>query len=650
MVPRSYWLPVVGAGIVALLAGCPGGSDQQGGGDTGADAASATGTHALTGAEREEFYHLTEGSEVIPLNWVRALRDSSTGRPFLENPERFGLIADSVNEYRLPVGVTAGETVDTRFLGVQMLGFNCAACHVNEVTYRGSRVRIDGGPSRFDADGFKASLAGNIRYTIRHPKALLRFIHDLSKLPPPAGGPETLRLPRTREPGSAEALRSLADDTVAPHEEAFLAALGEELRADSVRFPAVDLETVPFDSTHPAHQQLRARYSHEEGGRAESRFRESLDARESEALRSLAPSGTSLSGSLSEVFVIARLLRDRMATITGLAGQKGGSGPPDGPGRVDAFGVARNRIYPQRAVPTNAPVSYPHLWGFGQVAWLHWDANTNSVMERNLGQALGVGAVYDPHSMRSTLNPIHIHRLEQLARRLPEPRWPAAFPPIDSAKARQGAGFFGQRCAGCHTEKPAGDPCYPVAVVGTDSMRTVNFATPLGNGRFTDSVAPVLQALKRQAYRTFKVPASQQAEMNGIPDSAVVWRTTRMYGTRPLSGVWATAPYLHNGSVPNLYELLLPAARRSRSFPVGHAEYDPAKVGYVTTAQPGSTTFDTKVVGNANTGHEYGTDLPEEARLALLEYLKTLGSYSGAVAPQQGAVSCPSLHGTQAGG
>ncbi|HEX8672474.1 MAG TPA: di-heme-cytochrome C peroxidase [Longimicrobium sp.] len=649
MVPKSCWLPVVGVGIMALLAGCDRKAQEPKAGTK--DIPSSTEPRPLSAQEREAFYHLTEGSEVIPLDWVRALRDSSTGRPFLENPERFGLIADPTNAYRLPVGVTAGPTVDTRFLGVQMLGFNCSACHVNEVTYQGKRIRIDGGPSRFDADGFKAALAGNIRYTIRHPKALLRFIYDQLRLPAPKAGPETFRLPRSRDPAAAGALQSLSDDTVTPQEEAFLAALEEELRADASRFPAVDLEKVPFDSTHPANQQLRARYSHVEAGRAESRFRESLDARESEVLQSLAPPASrALSGSLAEAIVVARLLRDRVATLVGLSGEKGGSGPPDGPGRVDAFGVARNRLYPQRAVPTNAPVSYPHLWGFGQQAWLHWDANTNSVMERNLGQALGVGAVYDKRSMRSTLNPVHIHQLEKLARLLPEPRWPSAFPAIDAARASQGAGLFGQRCAGCHAEKPAGDPCYPIAVVGTDSMRAVNFATPLGNGRFTDSVAPVLQALKTQAYRTCKVPASQQAEMNGIPDSVVVWRTTGMYGTRPLRGVWATAPYLHNGSVPNLYELLLPASRRSRSFPVGHAEYDPAKVGYVTTAQPGSSTFDTKVVGNANTGHEYGTDLPEEARLALLEYLKTLGSHTGAVAPQQGAVSCPSLHGTQAGG
>jgi hypothetical protein len=629
---------------VALLAACGRGGQPQPGEST-REAAREAGPRALTPQEREELYHLTEGSEIIPLAMVRALRDSSTGRPFLENPERFGLISDPSNRHGLPVGVTSGETVDTRFARLQMLGLNCAACHVNEVTFRGNRVRIDGGPSRFDADGFKASLAGNLRYTSHHPGALLRFVHEMLRLPPSAGGPEPFHLPRSRHPAATAAIRSLVDDSVAPHEEAFHAALGEELRADSLRFRSVDLENVPFDSTHPAHQQLRARYSHEEGGRAESRFRESLDARESEVLRRLTPPArTALSGSLSEVFIIARLLRDRAATLTGLRGEKGGSGPSDGPGRVDAFGVARNRIYPHRAVPTNAPVSYPHLWRFADVAWLHWDANTNSVMERNLGQALGVGAVYDRQSNRSTLNPVHIHRLETLARLLPEPRWPSAFPPIDSGRARQGSGLFRQRCAGCHAENPKRDLCYPLDVIGTDSMRAVNFAIPLGNGRFTDSVAPVLHALKTKAYLTFKVPASQQAEMNGIPDSAVVWRTTRMYGTRPLSGVWATAPYLHNGSVPNLYELLLPAARRSRTFPVGHTEYDPARVGYVTT-RAAQLVYVRHQGGGQREHRPRVRHRPSRGGAArLLEYLKTLGAFSDTVPRPQGAVSCPSLH------
>ncbi|MBW3571995.1 MAG: hypothetical protein KY467_12905, partial [Gemmatimonadetes bacterium] len=343
-------------------------------------------------------------------------------------------------------------------------------------------------------------------------------------------------------------------------------------------------------------------------------------------------------------FGLTQLLRDRWELIRTDAGHGPPvDGTPDGPGRVDAFGVARNRLYPHAPVPTTAPVSYPHLWGFAQNTWLHYDANTTSVMERNLGQALGVGGVFDPVTFKSTLNPVNIHQLELLARRLEAPAWPAFFPAIDQAKARQGEPLYGRYCAGCHEDPPAPDACFAVDSVRTDPLRAVNFAMPLGNGRFTDSVAPVLNRMKYAAYRTFRVPEAQWPTYNGIPDSAVVWRVTGQYGVRTLAGVWATAPYLHNGSVPSLYELLLPAARRSSTFPVGHPEYDPVKVGYSMTAPAGTYRFDTSRPGNRNTGHEYGTQLSEAERMALLEYLKTLGAYSGPVTPR--GSPCPNLNG-----
>ena len=101
-----------------------------------------------------------------------------------------------------------------------------------------------------------------------------------------------------------------------------------------------------------------------------------------------------------------------------------------------------------------------------------------------------------------------------------------------------------------------------------------------------------------------------------------------VYKARPLTGIWATAPYLHNGSVPNLYELLLPAAERSSEFYVGNRLFDPERVGYVTAAE--TTTgdaafrFDTTVTGNLNTGHEYAAELSDVERQELLEYLKSL--------------------------
>ena len=96
------------------------------------------------------------------------------------------------------------------------------------------------------------------------------------------------------------------------------------------------------------------------------------------------------------------------------------------------------------------------------------------------------------------------------------------------------------------------------------------------------------------------------------------------YKARPLDGVWATAPYLHNGSVPSLYELLLPPSERVKVFYVGNREFDPVSVGFVSRDLRNAFRFDTHHPGNWNTGHTYGTDLSEEQRLDLLEFLKTL--------------------------
>lgn len=96
------------------------------------------------------------------------------------------------------------------------------------------------------------------------------------------------------------------------------------------------------------------------------------------------------------------------------------------------------------------------------------------------------------------------------------------------------------------------------------------------------------------------------------------------YKARPLDGIWATAPYLHNGSVPNLYELLLPVEERSKTFFVGSTELDPVHVGFKTVQMPGSTRLDTSKPGNSNAGHDtYGT-FNEEQRWQLVEYMKSL--------------------------
>lgn len=109
-----------------------------------------------------------------------------------------------------------------------------------------------------------------------------------------------------------------------------------------------------------------------------------------------------------------------------------------------------------------------------------------------------------------------------------------------------------------------------------------------------------------------------------LEPSSVVWRTTAGYAARPIGGVWATAPYLHNGSVPTLSDLLRPPAERPKSFLTGGHEFDPNKVGFAADGAAGATfLLDTTIDGNHNSGHSYGTTLTEEQRQDLLEYLKS---------------------------
>jgi hypothetical protein len=95
----------------------------------------------------------------------------------------------------------------------------------------------------------------------------------------------------------------------------------------------------------------------------------------------------------------------------------------------------------------------------------------------------------------------------------------------------------------------------------------------------------------------------------------------------PLDGLWLRAPYLHNGSVPTLTDLLEPVAQRPKRFWRGYDIYDRTKIGFITDgpdAQRLGFFYDTSLPGNANAGHVYGTNLPPESKRALLEYLKTL--------------------------
>jgi len=130
------------------------------------------------------------------------------------------------------------------------------------------------------------------------------------------------------------------------------------------------------------------------------------------------------------------------------------------------------------------------------------------------------------------------------------------------------------------------------------------------------------------------VPADERAVWAGGRDPKdVAVRDELIYKARPLNGIWAAAPFLHNGSVPSLYLLLSPQSERPKTFWSGSKQFDPIKVGYDTAKISGATLFDTTKAGNSNAGHEFkdgprgkgvvGPLLSPDDRMAIIEYLKS---------------------------
>jgi hypothetical protein len=142
--------------------------------------------------------------------------------------------------------------------------------------------------------------------------------------------------------------------------------------------------------------------------------------------------------------------------------------------------------------------------------------------------------------------------------------------------------------------------------------------------------------LRERFFRDYKISPEQQLVLDGY-GAIDLPQVKLVYKARPLAGVWATAPYLHNGSVPTLYEMLIPASQRTKKFFISRMYFDPVRVGLA--GQPLSAHgfwFDTSIMGNQNIGHEFragysgrpengviGPELTENERWDIIEYLKT---------------------------
>jgi hypothetical protein len=234
-----------------------------------------------------------------------------------------------------------------------------------------------------------------------------------------------------------------------------------------------------------------------------------------------------------------------------------------------------------------APVGIPHLFHFSTFTNLHWDGNTTTGNDRNYAQAIALGADFDPISKASSITPYGLYTMETTAQNFTAPKWPGdIFGQLDTAKVARGAELFrSQSCIKCHEA----ESWTQLDKIGTDPNRLINYNhSVMVSGGLTETYATNLYksalAVKRKAYIDNAVPVETRRKMDRWHEGVKPeWITTldKGYFTRQLRGLWATAPFLHNNSVPTLWDLLQPAGKRPKKFPVGHREFDPVHVGHV---------------------------------------------------------------------
>jgi mono/diheme cytochrome c family protein len=271
----------------------------------------------------------------------------------------------------------------------------------------------------------------------------------------------------------------------------------------------------------------------------------------------------------------------------------------------------------------------------------------------NVAGALGIFAKYDPEAGwfedPSTVLLSILRKLQDLIDKLRSPKWPEAIlGKLDAGKVAKGKALFDSKCRGCHAEQRRDLPLervrvtmVPAVEIQTDRTMAENANRRKlqdANGENEQRVGTAVAGATFDIILSWSHPGQILAFVGEALSAALLPKRDLIpsgppeaYKARPLEGIWATAPYLHNGSVPNLYELLLPEEKRTKQFCVGTREFDPMHVGFVmmTDAECKAKNLhwlDTSMAGNRNTGHAgpgFGVKSEEEI-WALVEYMKSL--------------------------
>jgi mono/diheme cytochrome c family protein len=275
--------------------------------------------------------------------------------------------------------------------------------------------------------------------------------------------------------------------------------------------------------------------------------------------------------------------------------------PAWGRGRDDAMNLTKYFLLNWPMDDTLGPTDMPSVWNLkkyqpekGMLMNLAGDSHdARSVI---IDSALGLLNAA-PHDRADFMR-----QIDWLVQYLGEKQAPSYPFPVDRELAEKGKAVFDATCARCHASERTGTRV-PVEEVGTDRERLKSWS-------------------KQAAIESNKVVRNFGIERRGLVENE-----PSGYIAAFLDGIWLRAPYLHNGSVPTLRDMLKPAAERPNVFYRGYDVYDAENVGFVAhgpEAERVGTRYDVTERASGNHGHEFGIDLSAPEKNALIEYLKTL--------------------------
>jgi cytochrome c5 len=595
--------------------------------------------------ESSWFYEVNQGSDLLPYDFFLSLTSAGQDEPLRSdaNFRRWRYlrqVASAANPDALPVGFAQDPYEGRRYLGL-----TCAACHTAQIDYRGVALRIDGGPSMADMQTFLRDLVASIAATAK-VDASGACTDDVCKR----------FVARVLALGDYKTEKEVTRDLLATQERLVVDQMANNGPGDTQETP---YGYARLDAFGRIYNRVLDRVVQRDdlAGILPDVFDSDELPGVQQALKPV------LEGSQDDEVVeraFPLLTKDQQKKLI-----KGFFNPSTAPVSYPFLWDTPQHDYVQwNGIVSNSdlgPIGRNAGEVIGVFATLNWRRENGISLSSVLS---GQGFSGQHVRYESSVYVHNLRRIEALITKLWSPKWPEkVLGTINPGSEYNGKILFERYCVSCHAEIDRKSPQRRVVAsmtkfseantdpaMAANSVRDSGYSGMLRNqyvefavgSLLIDRRAPVAALLTQATHgliaepypnaNIFRRVADWVSDLatalftnniklsikagNYDPDTtAVPFSSLLAYKARALNGVWATAPYLHNGSVPTLYDLLLPKRvkgdpdgeqYRPDTFVVGSREFDPVKVGFISQGYDGSV-FDTSLPGNSNAGHEYGT-------------------------------------------